>query len=87
MKIKDGYLLKEIAGNYVVVPVGNVDFDGMISLNDAGVFIWKQLEKETNFESLLSAFLNEYEIDEATAKSDLNAFLMKMRDSGLLYES
>ena len=87
MKIKDGYLLREIAGNYVVVPVGNVDFDGMISLNDAGVFIWKQLEEETTFESVLSAFLNEYEIDEATAKSDLDAFLKKMRDSGLLYES
>ena len=87
MKIKDGYLLKEIAGNFVVVPVGNVDFDGMISSNETGVFIWKKLENETTFDAILADFLNEYEIDEATAKSDLEAFLTTMRSAGLLYES
>ncbi len=87
MKIKDGYLLKEVAGNYVVVPVGNVDFDGMISLNQTGVCIWKLLETDTDFDHLLSQFLCEYDIDGETAKADLNAFLTKLRDAGLLYES
>lgn len=87
MRIKDGYLLKEVAGNYVVVPVGNVDFDGMISLNQTGVCIWKLLETDTDFDQLLSQFLNEYDIDKDTAKADLNAFIAKLRDSGILYES
>lgn len=87
MKIKEGYLLKEIAGNYVVVPVGNVDFDGMISLNETGVFIWKKLENNVSFDSLLKDFLSEYDVDESTAKADLNAFISKMKAEGLIYES
>ena len=87
MRIKDGYLLKEVAGNYVVVPVGNIDFDGMISLNQTGVSIWKMLETDTDFEKLLAQFLDEYDVDEETAKADLNAFIAKLKDTGLLYES
>ncbi len=87
MKIKEGYLLKEVAGNFVVVPVGNVDFDGMISLNSTGVFIWKALENDISFDALLSVFLNEYNVDETTARKDLEAFIEKMKDAGLIYES
>lgn len=87
MRIKDGYLLKEVAGNFVVVPVGNVDFDGMISLNETGVSIWKMLETDTDYDNLLAGFLNEYDVDLETAKADLDAFIEKLREAGLLYES
>lgn len=55
MKIKDGFMLSEVAGSYVVVPVGAVqaDFTGMITLNPVGAFLWGKLEKETTRDELL----------------------------------
>ena len=84
MKIKDGYLLREVAGNSVVVPVGNLDFDGMITLNETGAWIWKNLEEEKSFEELLSAFLEEYEVEQEKAEKDLALFLQTLRESNLI---
>ncbi len=77
MKIKDGFILRQVAGSYIVIGVGGeaVDFNGMITINETGVFIWKMLEKGCKKEELLSAFLEEYEIDEETAKTDIAEFI------------
>ena len=47
MKIKSGFMLYEVAGSYVVVPAGDepLDFNGMVTLNETGAFLWKQLEQ------------------------------------------
>jgi hypothetical protein len=84
MKIKEGYLLRNVAGNDVVVPVGNLDFDGMITLNETGSFIWKALEKGCSMEELISKFLEEYDVDPATAEKDLAAFLQKLKEADLV---
>ena len=86
MKIKDGYLLREVAGNHVVVPTGKaiLDFSGVITLNGTGVFLWKLLNTEKTEQELLSALLAEYEIDETTAKADLTEFLEKLKAAELL---
>ncbi len=88
MKIKSGYMLREVAGYSVVVAVGTdtMDFNGMINLNDSGAFLWKLLEKGASEAELLDALLAEYEVDEATAKSDISIFLNKMREAELLDE-
>ena len=69
MKIKSDYLLRKVADSYVVVPVGKatVDFNGMINLNETGAFLWQQLQKDADEETLLKAMLMEYEVDEETA--------------------
>lgn len=88
MKIKKGYLVREIAGSYIVVPVGErvIDFKGIMTLNDTGNFIWKCLSDDISYSRLLSLILDEYEIDETTAKVDLDEFLNKARESGVLEE-
>ncbi|TEB07091.1 hypothetical protein Psch_00633 [Pelotomaculum schinkii] len=85
MKIKDGYLLREVAGNHVVVPTGKaaLDFSGVITLNGAGTFLWKLLETDKTEQELLSGLLEEYEIDEAAAKADLSEFLAKLKAAAL----
>ena len=42
IKIKEGFLLRKVAGDHVVVPVGEAGkvFHGMIRLNDTGAFLW-----------------------------------------------
>lgn len=86
MKIKEGYLLREVAGNHVVVPTGKatLDFSGVITLNGAGAFLWKLVSGEATEQELLSSLLEEYEIDEATAQVDLCEFLAKLKEADLL---
>lgn len=86
MRIQEGYLLREVAGAHVVVPVGQVDFDGMIKLNETGVLLWKKLEGDVTEDSLVEALLAEYDVDRATAEKDVSAFLAKLRDAGILHE-
>lgn len=86
MKIKDNYILKKIAGSYVVVPVHSraVDFSGIIKLSESGAFLWKMLENGAERDELVEKMLAEYEVDEARAGSDIDAFLNKLREADLL---
>ena len=70
MKIREGFLLREVAGNTVIVPVGSdsVDFNGIITIN----------------EELLEKFLAEYKVDVEDAKEDIRAFIQTLLDNGVM---
>lgn len=81
MKLKDGFLLREIAGDTVVIPTGEtVDLNLLITLNDTGRFLWQRLETETDEASLTAALLAEYDVDERTARSHVAAFVHKLKE-------
>lgn len=86
MKIKDGFLLREVAGSFIVVPLGAaaVDFGGMMTLNPVGAFVWRALETETDEEEIVEKILEEYEIDRETAARDVHVYVEKLRAAGLL---
>ncbi len=86
MKIKSGYLLREVAGNYIVVAIGEeaVDFNGLITVNETGAFLWKKLEEGIDTSELLTALTAEYDVDEKTAVADINAFVEKLQKADLL---
>lgn len=86
MKIKEGFVLRNIAGSNIVVPVGetSAEFNGMITLNDSGAFLWKELEKGSDVDGLTAALLREYDVDEATARSCSAAFIDKLSEAGCL---
>ena len=86
MKIKDGYLLRDVAGSHVVVSVGNVDFDGMIRLNDTGVFLWKKLSEGIDEKALVEALLAEYDVAKDVAERDVSEFVDGLRKAALLDE-
>lgn len=88
MKLKTGYLVREIADCHIVVPIGEriIEFKGLMTLNETGSFIWKCLSEDISYSQLLDSILAEYEIDEATAKADLDEFLNVARESGVLEE-
>ena len=69
MKRKEGYMLRTIGNSYLIVPVSGktIRFDEMLSLNETGAYLWKQLEREMTSEELLEAVLSEYEVDAETA--------------------
>lgn len=85
MKIKEGFLLREVAGSHIVVPLGGAaDFGGMMTLNSVGAFLWSALEADTDEKELAEKVLSEYDIDEATAARDVHIFIEKLRAVGLL---
>lgn len=77
MKISKEFILREIAGEYILVPVGKaaLEFSSMISVNEIGALIWKCLEKGSSVSEIVNVILNEYEIDEDTAKKDVEEFI------------
>lgn len=84
MKIKDGYLLREVAGSHVVVPVRDADLNGMITLNDTGALLWERLQRGCDEADLLRALRDAFEVDEATARADIARFLDRLTEAGLL---
>ena len=87
MKLKDGFLLRNVAGQAVVLPAGGtLDLNMMITLNETGAFLWERLQKETDEAALTAALLGEYDVDELTAQKSVAAFVQKLRDNGFLAE-
>ena len=87
MKLKAGFLLREVAGQVVVLPTGgNLDLDMMITLNETGKFLWERLEKETDVQTLVEALLAEYDVDRPRAEKSVEAFVEKLKKNGLLCE-
>lgn len=86
MRIKDGYMLREVAGSFIIVGVGaeSIDFNGIININETGAFIWKQMANDTTAEAVADALTAEYEIDKETALRDVNAFMAKLTEAGLI---
>ena len=88
MKLKSGFLLREVAGESVVIPLGGTagNFGGMLRVNETGKLLWAMLEKGASREELLRAMLAEYEVEESIAAADIESFLQKLRQGGMLEE-
>lgn len=86
MKIAQGFILKNIADSYVVVPIGEnlVDFSAMITINDTGAFIWQLLEKGSDIDSIVSSMCSEFAIDESTARLDCEEFIKILEDNKVI---
>ena len=88
MKLKENLVLREVAGTWVVLPTAAkaLDFNGMLSLNDAGVMLWRLLEKECTKEELVTALLDEYDVSNDVASADVDEFLQTLCKAGCLEE-
>ena len=85
MKIKEGFLLREVAGNTVVVPIGDeaVEFNGVITINETGKFIWELMQDGIEKEDLLDKYIKEYNISEEEAKEDIKTFIQILLDNNI----
>lgn len=89
MKVSKEMMLREIAGEHILIPVGEAakKFSGLISLNESGRMLWERLQEDCSEEDLVTALLDEYEVDRETAAADVKAFLAKMQEADLLLEN
>lgn len=88
MKTKKGFMLRSVGGRHVVVAVGKAseEFNGLITLNDSGAFLWELLSKGIEYDDLLKKMLETYDVTEMTAKAGLDRFLETVRGAGLIDE-
>ena len=89
MKIKTGFTLRKIADEWLVIAKGenSIHFNSTILLNEVGAFLWNMLSSNTyNEENLVDAVLQEYDVDVDQARNDIHAFLLKVREYGVLEE-
>lgn len=81
MKIKKDLISREIAGERFLVPVGQTLYgsNGLFILTEVGGFIWDLLPNAENETDIVTAILDQYDVDEATAKADVEQFLSKLK--------
>ncbi|MBO5340901.1 MAG: PqqD family protein [Oscillospiraceae bacterium] len=85
MKLKEGFILREVAGEHVVLSISaEMDLNGMLTLNSTGRTLWCALEQEVQMSDLIQALLNEYEVDEQTASAAAADFVEKLKELDLL---
>lgn len=84
MRLKPGFILHELGGEYVVVPVGEAsrDFNGMVRLNETGAFLWKALQDGADEAALAEKVIERYDgVTAETARSDVKEFLESIREA------
>lgn len=89
MKIKNGFILRNVSEAYVVVATGEAaeNFNSMITLNETGAFLWKLLsENDCTAETLVTKLLEEYDVAKELAEKDVAAFISKLKEANLINE-
>lgn len=86
MKINGEFLLREVVGETVLVPVGKtaLEYNGMIIINETGAFIWKALEQELGEQEILKKMMETFDVEEAEAAADLREFLNNLKNAGFV---
>ena len=82
------FIKRKIGTQFVIVAVGEATkrFNGMISINETGSFIWDQLERDMTMDELAAAMAAEYEVEAETARADAAQFLKTLKEVGALAE-
>ncbi len=86
MKINGTFVLRAIAGDHVLIPVGEtaISFNGMIALNGSGAYIWELLSENKTEEEIVAALLERYDVSEEAARSDYLDFTAAMVQADIL---
>ena len=89
MRIVPGFVVRQIAGETIAIPTGSAarELSGLLALNGSGKALFDLLQTEQTEDTLVQALLDSYEIDAATAQSDVAEFLQILRSNGVLIEN
>lgn len=86
MKIKEGFVVREVAGQAMVVATGEAskDFHGMIRLNHTGKLVWQGVAEGLDASQIAQSLVSNYDVDPEKALADVNAMIEKMDKAGIL---
>ena len=88
MKRNTDFMLRDIAGEVILVPTGAAtqQFNGMITLNEVAAFIWKNLDESESSEILVDKIMAEFEVDRETATRDVRGVVSALYERGLVLD-
>lgn len=87
LKIKDGFVVRNVAGETVALPTGDgLNLNMMITLNSTGAFLWEKLQEPTDENALVEALLDKYNVQQDRAQRAVAAFVAQLRENGFLEE-
>ncbi len=86
MKIKNGFVVRDLAGQSIVVALGEASktFNGMIKLNDTGRLIWDMLAEGRTKDEIIDRFTAEYDVEREIAERDVTAFIETLQGADIL---
>lgn len=86
MKIKNGYILKEVAGRYFAVALGDVNENKMITINESAKTIWDILSSDTTEDEIIRIMSDKYDAPTEVLRKDINNFIEILRRENILEE-
>lgn len=89
MRISESFVVREIAGTYVIVPTGQEaqKFQGLISVNEVGALLWSYLQQGNMTIKKLTAYVcREYDVDEERARDDVKKFVRILQEHNMLID-
>lgn len=88
MKVSKEMILREIAGENILIPVGEtaLKVHGMGRLSESGLLLWNKMQTDCTREELINVLLAEYQVDRGTAEKDVDEFVEQVGKAGLLIE-
>lgn len=86
MKIKKQLVKRSIAGDVLLVPIGSAsaELKGLLTLNETASAIWDLLPQYDSAQELVARMLEEYDVDEAVLRADVEDFLAQLRQLDVL---
>jgi hypothetical protein len=84
MKIKSGFIVRNVGGENIAVPVGEraKTFKGMIKLNGTGFFLWNFFCQDNTEDAAVKALCQEYDVEESVARKDVKTFMDNLITNG-----
>jgi len=88
MHLKEGYVLRELAGKYIVIGEGlTVDFSKIVSINSSAAYLWKRVQgREFDTGTLTELLLEEYEVERPEAEAAAAELAQAWLKAGLAEE-
>lgn len=86
MYLKTGFMLREIANQWIVVPLGQrtVEFNAIMNLSETGALIWKGLEQKLEQENIIEIIMEQFDVDRETLTNDFVLFMNDLESKGLV---
>lgn len=88
MKTNENYILREIDGENILIPIGEASehLNGMIHLTPTAAFIWKEVDNSNCLEEIIQKLIGEYEVTEEIARRDVYGFLTELYKRSMVLE-
>lgn len=86
MTINPKYRLKKVGGKSIIISQNSLNFEGILTLNDTGEFIWQMLEKGAETGGIVTALADECNVPEDEIKDEVFDFIENLKKANIVFD-